>query len=290
MGTAAGIAVFKDGKFTIPKGSSRDAVIAFGVDREGRPLYSTEHGLFRVVGSAVEEITLGGVPLRSVDAIYRDPEGLVWLGTNGNGLRVLDERTARPRRLNFSDARRHVRFRNLRYRAGRPGQFLDVVQQVNLFGGAERSAALCGGWAQENFQHPVQSHGRVTCDRMQTGRSAWARANGQRADMVLHHSRSDRAGSGAPSAQGSSAAGSDRKSHCEWADRATGTWNRYGWRWARRVSSSTIRALSYLAPTRITFLHILDNYDKNWIDAGHAARGFLYQPPSGQTSFPRHGL
>ncbi len=101
VGTAAGIAVFKDGTFTIPKAAPRDPVLALGVDREGRPLFSTEHGLFRVAGAAVEEVAPGGVALRSVDAIYRDPDGLVWLATNGNGLRLLDERTAETKTTQF---------------------------------------------------------------------------------------------------------------------------------------------------------------------------------------------
>ena len=99
VGTAAGIALFKDGKFTVPAGAPANPIAALGVDREGRTLFSTEHGLFRMEGDKIREIEPDGVALRSVDAIYRDPDGLVWLGTNGQGLRLLDERGARPKAL-----------------------------------------------------------------------------------------------------------------------------------------------------------------------------------------------
>ncbi|HEY6341495.1 MAG TPA: two-component regulator propeller domain-containing protein [Bryobacteraceae bacterium] len=91
VGTAAGLAVLNNGAFSIPEGSPRDPIVAMAGDREGRPMFSTEHGVFRLKDTGFEEIAPNGAPLRNVDAIYRDPEGLVWLGTNGNGLRLLDE-------------------------------------------------------------------------------------------------------------------------------------------------------------------------------------------------------
>ncbi|HEY1755615.1 MAG TPA: two-component regulator propeller domain-containing protein [Bryobacteraceae bacterium] len=93
VGTAGGMAKFTGSGFAALKGAHlKDAVVTIGSDRQGRLLFSTEHGLFRLDGGAVQEIAPAGAPLRSVDAIYRDEDGFIWLGTDGQGLQVLDDR------------------------------------------------------------------------------------------------------------------------------------------------------------------------------------------------------
>ncbi len=103
-GTAAGPALFNGTSFSALPSAPADPVVAMGPDKElGRILFSTEHGLFRIDGEEVTEISPGGMPLRSIDAIYLDPDGLVWLAANGNGggLRVLDERGSQPKISTF---------------------------------------------------------------------------------------------------------------------------------------------------------------------------------------------
>ena len=92
VGTSAGIARFDGTAFSTVSGAPQDPVSTIGEDRQGRILFSTEHGLFRIEGGLVKEVVSEGMPLRSVDAIYRDEDGLLWLGTNGQGLQILDER------------------------------------------------------------------------------------------------------------------------------------------------------------------------------------------------------
>ena len=97
VGTEAGLARFNGASFNTPKGAPRDPVVALGSDKLGRLLFTTEHGLFRVEGDSITEVAPGGASLRSIDAIYRDSDGLIWLAGNGQGLRVLDERGPQPK-------------------------------------------------------------------------------------------------------------------------------------------------------------------------------------------------
>ncbi len=106
VGTAAGPAKFTGTTFVTLKGAPQDPVVSMGADRQGRLLFSTEHAVFRVQknseqGESAREIAPDGMPLRGVDAIYRDEDGLLWLGTNGQGLQVLDERGAQPKAYTF---------------------------------------------------------------------------------------------------------------------------------------------------------------------------------------------
>ena len=99
-GTEAGLVMLRNGVFEIPRGSPHDPVLALAADQQGRPIFSTEHGLFRVEHDVVHEIAPNGTPLRNVDAIYLDPEGLLWLGT-GTGLRLLEEPAGQPKTALF---------------------------------------------------------------------------------------------------------------------------------------------------------------------------------------------
>ena len=149
------------------------------------------------------------MPLRSVDAIYRDEDGLLWLGTNGQGLQVLDDRGAQLKALTF------------RVRDGLfDGEIYGIVpdDQGRLWMACSKGifsvaraelAALHRGTDQDDFEHAVQSHRRLPRDRVQAGSAAGRVENARRADLVLHHPRADRDRPGAPQAQRAAAAGGD---------------------------------------------------------------------------------
>ena len=48
-------------------------------------------------------------------------------------------------------------------------------------------------------------------------------------------------------------------------------------------------ALSLLVPMRITFRYMLEGFDKDWVDAGHAARGVLHESGAWQLPLPGRG-
>jgi ligand-binding sensor domain-containing protein/signal transduction histidine kinase len=82
--------LFRDRSGKIWTGTTRggEPVVAQGEDAGGHIYLSTASGVFTVSG---EPLLQNGVPLRGVSAFYRDPEGGLWMGTLGNGLRLLED-------------------------------------------------------------------------------------------------------------------------------------------------------------------------------------------------------
>ncbi len=91
VGTAAGLAVFRDGRVrTIDqRPSSRLPVLALG--EAGGRVFASETGGVRVFSvQTLAELHDQELALRDVDAFYTDEDGLVWMGTLGGGLNLLD--------------------------------------------------------------------------------------------------------------------------------------------------------------------------------------------------------
>ncbi len=89
-GTSRGAAVLRGDRFVAAQ--EKAPVLAFGEDRDKRLLTATEGGgLGASDGSRLPDLSPGTPPARDVDAIYKDRDGLVWMGTLGGGLRLLKD-------------------------------------------------------------------------------------------------------------------------------------------------------------------------------------------------------
>jgi ligand-binding sensor domain-containing protein/signal transduction histidine kinase len=91
IGTSAGLVALRNGRLTpLPgAGSAELPILAIGEDKERRLFVATEGSGMRVlVGGRLREFAPDGIPLRDVDAFYQDPEGSLWMGTLGSGLRL----------------------------------------------------------------------------------------------------------------------------------------------------------------------------------------------------------
>ncbi len=77
----------RSGKLWIGTTRAGEPVLAQGEDAAGRIYISTASGVFLSNG---EPVLQNNNPIRGVAAFYRDPEGGFWMGTLGNGLRLLE--------------------------------------------------------------------------------------------------------------------------------------------------------------------------------------------------------
>ena len=93
-GTDAGLAKLVKGRFVqppvLPKALSV-RIAAMGEDLAGNLLFSIgQGGVYSLAKGKVDEVLYHGAPILDADTFYTDSDGLVWIGTIGNGLLLLD--------------------------------------------------------------------------------------------------------------------------------------------------------------------------------------------------------
>jgi signal transduction histidine kinase/ligand-binding sensor domain-containing protein len=99
-GTRRGPAVLRNGRFAVPEafgGELAAPIAAMGETRDGTMLFAVEQGnVYLYKGGQLSRLDPSPGPLppgltasfQDVNAIYTDPDGVVWMGTNGGGLAI----------------------------------------------------------------------------------------------------------------------------------------------------------------------------------------------------------
>jgi signal transduction histidine kinase/ligand-binding sensor domain-containing protein len=277
IGTEAGLAALKNGVFSVPDGSPRDPIWAVSGDRDGRPIFSTEHGVFRVVDGKIQEVAPNGASIRNVDAIYRDPEGLVWLGTNGNGLRMLDESNGQIKTIFL--LMRDGLFDNEIYgivaddqgrlwMACSKGIFSVSRSELRRFAAGEIKKVSSTQYSPTDALRVIECKPGVQPGvwKMDDGRLWFSTIRGM---IVINPSRLTRNVPPPPVVIDNPIVNGERQPPSSVGRLAPGQKN----------LEFNYTGLSFLAPTRIAFRYMLEGYDRSWIDAGARREAYYTNLP-----------
>ena len=88
-GTSAGLARFADGRFIEPQAAPRSPILALG-EHHGSVIAASGDALYVVSNDRLTKLPIADAGGRDIDALYEDHDGLLWVGARGGGLRVID--------------------------------------------------------------------------------------------------------------------------------------------------------------------------------------------------------
>lgn len=277
VGTEAGLAMVKNGAVSIPAGSPHVPIVALASDRSGRPIFSTEHGVFRLTDGMIEEIAPNGMPIRNVDAIYRDPEGLVWLGMNGGGLRLLDDWGGQFRTSLL--LMRDGLFDNEIYgiaaddqgrlwMACSKGIFSISRAELRRFAAGEIKKVSSTQYSPTDALRVVECKPGVqpAVWRMDDGRLWFSTIRGM---IVLNPGHLTRNVPPPPVVIENPIVNGERESPAAIGSLAPGQKN----------IEFNYTGLSFVGPARLSFRYMLDGYDRDWVDAGTRREAYYTNLP-----------
>ncbi len=245
-----------------------ESILAIGGDRDGRLYLAPESD---------------SPMLRDADAVHEDADGLLWIGTLGQGLRLVDS----GRVFSFSEA---------------DGLFDDAIYGITedddgrLWMACSKGIfsvnrndlrQFAAGLKRRDREHALQSARCPADDRMPAGRSACRRPHARRAPVVLDGPRIARHRSRATcrrSLQPPSAIVEDTTVNGERL--AAGVIGKLPPGPQQRGVQLHGRQLRRAEPDHIPYL--LEGFDKTWVNAGTRRADLLREPAAG--SFPIPGL
>jgi len=282
IGTARGVAVYREGVMERPAGT-KSAIAAFAAGRDNTMYVASENGLEVYndhAGARVRTIVDNEPALNHVDAIYIDDDGVLWLGTSGDGLLSIDHGnvsryTARDGLFDDSIYAVLGDDRGRLWMACSKGIFSIDRAQLRRFRRGTSSKLLTS-----TPYSPTDGLRTIECKPgIQPG--AFETRDGQlwfsttRGVLVLEAQSIERQFESPPVAideitvngepAGLAGIGTLPPDRNNVAFRYTG--------------------LSYIVPARITFRYMLEGFDARWIDAGTRREAFYTNLPPGRFRF-----
>ncbi len=281
VGTASGPVILHDDHFKSPAGAElKSAVLAMTELRDGRILLSVgDGGLYSFANGQLRSMGVTDPTSRDIDAFYEDADGLLWIGTIGGGLRMLDGRqfhSFTPGDGLFDDEIFGISADNQDrlWMACSKGIF--YVNRADL---RNFAAGKIKGFSSTPFT-PTDAQRTIECKsgvqpstwRMRDGRLWFSTIHGVLVTEPSHLSRKFptppvvieeviiNGRTQDPDRVGSLPAGRENLEF-----RYTG--------------------LSFLQPARITFRYKLEGFDRDWIDAGGRREAFYTNLPPGNFKF-----
>jgi ligand-binding sensor domain-containing protein/signal transduction histidine kinase len=276
-GTEKGPAVFARGAFSVPKNlpeQLRGAIAAINEDGQGRLFLATEHdGLFAYQDGAAHEILQDGASIREVDALYSGPDGMMWIGTEGGGLRLLDHGkiTAFQVRDGLFDNEIYGIIRDDQDRLWMTcskGLFYVNRSDLLKFAAGTLKKIVSTPYSPTDALRTIESRAGVQPGsfRMQDGRLWFSTIRGLYVFDPKHLQLNIPA---PPVVIEETTVNGEREEPEAIAAIAPGLKN----------LEFTYSGLTFLQPARITFRYILEGFDKDWIAAGTRREAFYTNLP-----------
>jgi ligand-binding sensor domain-containing protein len=283
VGTSKGAAVFQNGRFVSAPQSrnpSKGPILTFGEDGDRRLYAATEGGSLDVYkGGTAPEVPPNALPARDVDALYKDQEGLLWMGTLGGGLRLLKDGKV------FDFWMQDGLFDNEIYGIAGDGRGnlwmacsngIFSVNRANLlqFAAGKVRKIVSTPYVPTDALRTIECKADVqpAVWRMRDGALWFSTIKGV---IVLDPSHLDRRLTAPPVVIEDITVNGQRQEAHNIERMAPGQKNvefRY-------------TGLSYYVPSKITFRYKLDGFDKNWTDAGPRRDAHYTNLPPGQYVF-----
>ncbi|MGA3190064.1 MAG: two-component regulator propeller domain-containing protein [Bryobacteraceae bacterium] len=286
-GTEKGPAVFSHGAFSVPRNIPAElhgSIAAINEDAQGRVFLATEQeGLFLYENGATHELLQDGASIRDVDALFADSDGLMWIGTKGGGLRLLDhgKMTTFWVRDGMFDNEIYGIIRDDQHddqdrlwMACSKGLFSVNRSELLKFAAGKLKKVVSAPFSPTDALRTIECRSGVQpgAVRMQDGRLWFSTIRGLFVFDPKHMQWNVPA---PPVVIEETTVNGEREEPRAIAAIAPGLKN----------LEFTYSGLSFLQPTRITFRYILEGFDKHWIDAGMRREAFYTNLPPGPYVF-----
>ncbi|HET6958207.1 MAG TPA: two-component regulator propeller domain-containing protein [Vicinamibacterales bacterium] len=267
IATSGGLAVFRGGRIRAVRNEGRrghESILAIGGDREGH-LYLAPQS----------DSSL----LRDADAVHEDADGLLWVGTLGQGLRLVDEGHV----FSFSEA--DGLFDDVIYgitedddgrlwMACSKGIFSVKRDDLKQFAAGRKQRIVSTPYSPLDAQRTIECRPGVqpVVARTGDGRLWFATIRGLLVIDPSHLSRSFLP----PSAIVEDTTVNGERLAAAALDRLPSD---------RNNVEFSFTGVSFVVPNRITFKYLLEGFDKTWVDAGTRRQTFYTNLPPGHYRF-----
>jgi len=279
VGTPNGLASLRNGRFEPAEGAPKDAVVALAEDRDGRVVLATERGVFAGGPAGFHEIKSNGASIRPVNTLYRDTDGLLWMGLNGGGLRLLDGATVSSfvTRDGLYDGEIYGIVQDDQDRlwmACSRGIFSVARSELRKFAAGEVKKVTSAPYSPMDAQRVIEGQSGVTpvLSRTHDGRLWFATIRGL---LMLDPSHWQREATAPMVVIANPIVNGHAEQPSRIADLPPGQKN----------IEFNYAGLAYYLPTRLRFRYMLEGYDRDWIEADNRRETFYTNLPPGNFRF-----
>ena len=282
-GTDKGPAKLVKGKFAQPLGLHKALtapIIAMGEDLSGHFFFSTEQGgVYSLAKGRLDQILYNGAPILDADTFYTDSDGLVWIGTIGNGLLLFDHGKV------FMYSMRDGLYDNEIF--GIVGDSLDRLwftcvkglysvdrSDLRRFAAGKINKLISTPYTPMDSLNTIEgrSGSQPAISRTRDGR-LWFSAN---RGLVAFDPRRQQRDSPAPPVAIEQVVVNGEISEAKFLGKLPPGEKNLQFRYT---------GINFTVPARMTFRYKLEGYDQNWIDAGTRRDAYYTKLPPGQFRF-----